>query len=151
MFSLGKKIYLYIFIVLLAGCASMPSDFQEPAFSIMNVELRNSSGLSPEFEVTLLITNPNRVSLDIVGMSYDIFLEGNKVVSGVSNDFPVIEPYGEEAVRIISKISLVGSINLLGDLVRRNNDQIKYEFNARLDIGSKYQIIPIAKSGIFDL
>lgn len=147
----GTKIYVLLSVFLLTACASMPSDFQQPAFSIMNIELRNSSGLSPEFEVTLRITNPNRVSLDIVGMSYDIFLEGNKVISGVSNDFPKIEPYGEDTVSVKSQISLVGSINLLRDLARRNNDLIRYEFNARLDIGSHYQIIPIAKSGNFSL
>jgi LEA14-like dessication related protein len=151
MLRLDKKTYIFLSTILLAACASMPSDFQQPAFSIMNIELRNSSGLSPEFEVTLRITNPNRVALDIVGMSYDILLEGNKVVSGVSNDFPEIEPYGEDTVSVKSQISLLGSINLLRDLARRNNDLIRYEFNARLDIGSHYQIIPIAKSGNFAL
>lgn len=151
MLRLDKKTYIFLSTILLAACASMPSDFQQPAFSIMNIELRNSSGLSPEFEVTLRITNPNRVALDIVGMSYDILLGGNKVVSGVSNDFPEIEPYGEETVSVISQISLVGSIKLLRDLARLNNNQIRYEFNARLDIGSHYQIIPISKSGNFAL
>ncbi|NNE36684.1 MAG: hypothetical protein HKN08_00140, partial [Gammaproteobacteria bacterium] len=90
-----NKLIVFCSFILLSACATnVPSDFQQPAFSIMNIELRNSAGLSPEFEVTLRITNPNRVPIDIVGMSYDISMEGNNVVSGVANDLPSIGPYG---------------------------------------------------------
>lgn len=147
MFENIRNNLVFAAALLLTACASMPSDFQEPAFSVMNIELQNSTGLSPEFIITLRVTNPNRVPLEIIGMSYDILMEGNKVVSGVSNDFPVIGPYEEGAVRVVAQFNLVGSINLLRDLASRNNDSVKYEFIARLDFGSDYPMITIGDSG----
>ena len=121
--------------MLLAGCASIPSDVEEPSLTITSIALKNLTGLTPEFDITLHITNPNRDALNIVGMSYKVYLEDNKVVSGVSNDFPVIEPYGEAEVKLNAMISLLGSINLLRDLTQQKLDAIDYAFVAKMDIG----------------
>ena len=147
MIGLIKRMFFIAGIILLSGCASMPTDFEQPTFSIMNVELTNAAGLNPQFEITLRVTNPNRITLEIVGMSYDVYLEGNKVVSGVANEFPVIAPYGEDSVRVVAQLNIMGSINLLRDLARRTNNSVSYEFDARLDIGPGYPIIPIGESG----
>ena len=135
----------------MAGCASMPSDFEEPALSITNIALRNSTGLAPQFDIVLNITNPNREPLNIDGMSYEIYLEGNKVVSGVSNNFPLIEPYSEVDVNVKAKINLLGSINLLRDLTKGSQSNIDYKLIAILDIGRSYPRINIQKSGFISL
>jgi LEA14-like dessication related protein len=147
MFNLLKKSLVIISISLIFGCATIPTDFQEPAFSIMDIEIRNTAGLSPEFEIILRVTNPNRVPLEIVGMSYDISMEGNKVVIGVANDLPDIGPYDEAVVTVIAQINLMGSISLLRDLARRNTDSVSYDFTARMDIGQTYPVITIAETG----
>ena len=136
-----------VFSFIFVGCASMPFDFEEPSLSITDITLRNSTGLSPQFDILLHITNPNRIPLYIAGMSYDLYLEGNKVVSGVSNNFPVVEAYGEADVTVNATISLLGSINLLSDLTRRSQDNLTYEFVARLDVGSALPRININRTG----
>jgi LEA14-like dessication related protein len=133
---------------MLAGCAGMPSDFEQPSLTISNIVLRNSTGLAPQFDIVMHITNPNRDPLEIVGMSYEIYLSDNKVVSGVSNDFPVIEPYGEADVSVIAIVNLLGSIQLLRDLTRASQDNLDYEFMAKLDIGRAHPRINIEKSGV---
>jgi len=141
----------FALLFALTGCAGMPTDFEKPSLSITSIALRNSSTVAPQFDVTLHITNPNRIPLNIVGMSYDISLAGNKVVSGVSNNFPVIEPYGEASVQLTAIVSLLGGINLLTDLMGRNRNQIDYEFSARLDVGRLSPRINVSKSGIISL
>ncbi|MGK0298589.1 MAG: LEA14-like dessication related protein [Gammaproteobacteria bacterium] len=142
-------IFLITFIIV--GCAGMPSDFEEPALSVTNIALRNSTGLTPEFDIVLNITNPNREPLDIDGMSYEIYLEGNKVVSGVSNNFPLIEPYSEVDVNVKAKLNLLESINLLRDLTKGSQNNIGYKLIAKLDIGRSYPRIHIQKTGIISL
>ncbi|MGY8814935.1 MAG: LEA type 2 family protein [Gammaproteobacteria bacterium] len=137
---------LFLNALIIIGCASMPSDFEKPSLSITNIALRNTTGLAPQFDIKLLITNPNRDPLDINGMSYEIYLKGNKVVSGVSNDFPVIEPYSDIVVNVNALVSLLGSINLLRDLARGSQNNIDYKLVAKLDIGRN-----IDKSGIISL
>ncbi len=80
-------------------------------------------------------------------MSYDISMEGNKIVSGVANDLPDIGPYDEAAVTVIAQINLIGSINLLRDLTRRSSDTVSYDFNARMDLGQAYPIVTIGETG----
>ena len=133
---------------LLAGCAGMPSDFEQPSLTISNITVGESRGLVPQFEIVLHITNPNRDPLAIVGMSYEIFLEDNKVVSGVANDFPVIDPYSEADVMVNALVSLVGSINLLRNLANQSGNDIDYKFIAKLDVGRAHPRINIEKSGV---
>ena len=148
MFCKTRLFVLNIILPLfLLACASMPTDFEEPSLTITNIALRNSNGLTPQFDIVLHITNPNREPLNIVGMSYEISLEDNKVVSGVSNDFPVINPYSEVDVNVNAMVSLFGGINLVRDLLGRNRDNIDYEFTARLDIGRGHPRLNINRTG----
>jgi LEA14-like dessication related protein len=137
-----------VIALIVAGCANLPSDFEEPSVSIINIDLRNSSGLAPQFDIALRITNPNREPLDISGMSYEIYLEGNKVVSGVSNNFPVIEPYSTVDVNVSAMVSLLGSINFLRGLTTRSESNLDYELRAKIDIGRSYPHVNINKSGV---
>jgi LEA14-like dessication related protein len=142
---------IFFIALIMTGCASMLSEFEEPALSVANIALTNSSGLSPEFDIVLNITNPNREPLNIDGMSYEIYLEGNKVISGVSNTFPPIEPYSEVDVNVKAKINLLGNINFLWELTKNSQGNIDYKLIAILDIGRSYPRINIQKSEIISL
>ena len=132
--------------LLLGGCAGLPTDFEEPSLAVTAVDFREQRGMSPQFDITLHVTNPNRVPLEIVGMSYDVVLQGTEVVSGVANDIPRIEPYGEADFTVSAVVSLLGGINLVRQLVN-SGDRIDYEFNARLDVGGFRPRINIKEAG----
>jgi len=140
-----------LLFLLLAGCASMPRDFEEPSLTVTSIAFRNSNSLTPQFDIMLHITNPNRVALNLAGMSYSVALAGNKVITGVSNDLPVVEAYGEADVPISAVVSLMGGIRFLNEIMTRNPDQIEYVFDARLDIGNMRPRININKSGVVSL
>jgi len=140
-----------VLVLLLSGCAGLPIDFEEPTLTVTSIALRNSNSMAPQFDIMLRITNPNRIALDLVGMSYTVQLAGNKVMTGVTNDLPVIEAYGETDVSISALVSLIGSMKLLNDLMVRNPEQIEYVFDARLDIGRLYPRINISRSGRISL
>ena len=146
--SAMKRIYpLYLSLLsLLGGCAGLPADFEEPSLVVTAVDFREQRGMSPQFDVTLHVTNPNRVPLNIAGMSYDIVLAGNKVVSGVASEIPEIAPYGEADFSVSAVLSILGGINLVRQLVN-SGDRIDYEFNARLDVGSFRPRIDIREAG----
>lgn len=146
-----RMLAVWLGVLMLAACASMPTDFEEPGISISNIALRNSTGLTPQFDITLHITNPNRDPLDIAGMSYDIYLEGNKVVSGVSSQFPVIEAYSEADVSVSAMVNIIGGINLLRELSGGAGNTLDYELAARLDIGRSHPRINIKRSGLIRL
>lgn len=135
------------FILFLSACATIPDDFEEPSVSVTSFAPKTSAGITPQFEIILHITNPNREPLELEGMSYTIHLDGNKVMSGVSNDLPIIEPYGEADVTLNATANLLGGFQLITGIMNQSKEHIDYEFKARLDIGAFMPRIAVVKKG----
>ena len=133
--------------MFLSACITAPSDFEEPTVSVTSFTPKSSDSISPRFEIVLHITNPNREPLALEGMSYTIYLEANKVMSGVANDLPTIEPYGEADVTLDATADLLGSFQLLTGLMTKNKEHLEYEFNAKLDVGVFKPRIAVSKKG----
>lgn len=140
-------IWQLILVFLLSACASAPSDFDDPEVSVVSFKPLNSAGITPNFEIVFQITNPNREPLEIEGMSYSITLAGNKVMSGVANDLPMIEPYDKAEVTLNATADLFGGIKLLTGLMDNQNKNIDYEFKAKIDVGMFRPSIRVLKQG----
>lgn len=138
---------IQVVFLLLSACASIPSDFEQPGVSVTSFVPKNSTGITPQFEIILHITNPNREPLVLQGMSYSIYLDGNKVMSGVSNDLPTIEPYGEAEVTLNATANLLGGFKLLTGLMNEYKEHVEYEFKAKLDVGLFMPRIDVIKKG----
>lgn len=134
-------------LLLISACVSVPSDFEQPSVSVISFVPKGNTGISPQFNIVLHITNPNRNPLKLMGLSYSIHLAGNEVMSGVANNLPTIEPYGETDVKLIASANLVGGFKLITGLMNENRAYIDYEFKARLDVGRFTPRIEVSKKG----
>ena len=134
-------------LLFINACVSIPSDFEQPSVSVTSFTPKGSAGISPQFDIVLHITNPNRKPLKLLGLSYSIHLDGNEVMSGVANNLPTIEPYGETDVKLIASANLVGGFKLITGLMNETRDYIDYEFKARLDVGRFTPRIEVSKKG----
>ena len=141
----------YGVLLLLAACVSLPADFKEPAVSLVSITPQITNVFAPEFDIVLHITNPNREVLDIAGLSYTIHLQGNKLIAGVANDFPVVAAYGEADISLHARADLIGGISLLGDLLNHPSEQVEFELNAEIDLGTLYPMIRVQRSGVISL
>ena len=144
-----RSILIVLLAIFLAGCANLTPGFEDPSVEVTSIQLKNSNSLAPEFDIALRVSNPNRDALSIDGMTYSLFLAGNKVVSGVANDLPSIPGYGEVAVNIQASLSLFGGLSLLNDLMTQNSESIDYELVTKLDVGRFYPKITLRQQGIF--
>jgi len=133
--------------VLLAGCVSLPSDFKQPGVTVVAFKPRVSNSMSPEFDILLRVTNPNRKALDIAGLSYEVRLAGSKVVEGVASELPRIEAYGEAEVTLRAHADLLGSLGVLSKLLDDPGAPVDYEFVAEIDLGSFYPMLKISRTG----
>ncbi|WP_457551846.1 LEA type 2 family protein [Desulfobacula sp.] len=150
-----KKIYiplLFLFLLLISGCATLQPGYESPVVSITSFKAIPSQGLTPQFQIHLHIINPNRAPLDLKGISYTIFLEGHKIMMGVSNTLPLIEAYGEGDVVLNASVDLFSSIKFFTDLMRnQKKHQISYSLVAKLDAGALHPLIRTAKKGQISL
>jgi len=134
----------------LSACANLTPGFEEPLIEVTSIRLKNTGGLAPEFDIVLRVSNPNRDALKIDGMTYTLYLAGNKVVSGVKNDLPGVPGYGEATVNLQAALSLFGSLGLLRDLMDQYQQSIDYELVTKLDVGRFYPKITVKQQGKFD-
>lgn len=126
----------------------MPKDFEEPGVTLVSVKPRVTNDATPQFDIVLRVTNPNRDALAIKGMSYRVRLDGTEVVEGAASEFPEIAPFGEAEVTVSARPNLFGGLSLLSGWITGARDEIEFEFDARIDIGSFYPMLKINKRGV---
>jgi len=139
------------FLVVMTGCASLQSDFKEPGVTLLSITPEISNLFAPEFDVKLRVTNPNRNELEIVGLSYSIHLQGNKLIEGVARELPIIPAYGEADFGLRATADLVESLNLIGDLLDQPSSEVDFELNADIDLGRFYPMVRIQRVGSISL
>jgi LEA14-like dessication related protein len=139
-------------LLFVLSCSTLQPGYETPTVSITSFEAVPAQGMIPKFQIGLHIVNPNRSPLDLNGISYTISLEGHKIMTGVSNQLPRIEAYGEGDVVLNASVDLFSSIGFFTDLIRhQKKDKISYRLNAKLDAGSLHPVIRISKKGRISL
>lgn len=146
-----KNIILTFVVFSLVGCAQFFPNFETPTVNVTNFKVLPPQGVVPAFEIGLHVTNPNRMALKLAGISYHVDLEGHRILSGVSNQLPEIEGYGEGDVILQVQPDLFSTINLFTDLLNQPRDKFKFELTAYLDVGGLMPKIKVQKEGLISL
>ncbi|MDX2481982.1 MAG: LEA type 2 family protein [Desulfuromusa sp.] len=141
-----------VLIFLIVGCAPLLPNFEEPTVNLTSFRvLPSDNSIVPTFEIGLHVTNPNRMALKLQGLSYNVELEGHRVLSGVSNQLPVIEAYAEGDVLLQAQPDLFSTISLFTDLLNQPRDKFTFNLEALLDVGGLLPKIRIQKAGELSL
>ena len=134
-----------------SGCATLGPDYETPAVNVSRIRALPSESIVPRFEIGLHIVNPNRNALALQGIAYTLKLEGHKLLTGVANDLPTIEGYGEGEVTLVASTNLLGSIRFFSELMNTNPETITYDLEAKLDPGGVQPVIIVVESGEISL
>jgi hypothetical protein len=137
--------------IALAGCATLTPDFDPPKVTVDSFRSIPSDGVGPRFEIGLRIANPNQQSLDVAGIAYDIEIMGKELVSGVSNEVPLIEGYSEETVTLTAGVNFISVLRLITDLGGQPTDQLEYKFKAKIDFNGFIPTQRVEESGVIAL
>jgi LEA14-like dessication related protein len=106
--------------LILQGCATMDPDYEEPTVNIRSFRALPSEGMVPNFEIGLHILNPNSSSFQLEGIVYTVSIQGHDVVKGVGKDYPLIEGYSEQTVKLKAAANLLAGIRLDGKNAVKN-------------------------------
>lgn len=111
-----------------------------------------SEGLAPRFLIGLRIINPNRDAINIRGLTYDVELEGRKLLTGVSANLGRVPGYGESDIELQAGLDLLGGLRLFNDLLADpRRERIRYTFRARLDVGGLTRMLTLEEDGELSL
>jgi len=136
-------------LLLLQACASMDPDYEEPTVTISSFKALPSEGGMPNFEIGLHVINPNSTPFRLEGVVYTVSIQGHDVVKGVGKDFPVLEGYSEQTIKLTASANLFAGVRLVMDLMNSPNKDLDYEFEAKLDTGGFGRSIRVKENGTF--
>jgi len=149
LFSL-KASFLALLMVL-AGCATFSMPFEKPDVKLVSVKLLPSEGLEQRLAIKLRVTNPNSVTLPLVGMKYSLGLQGYDLVSGVTRDIASIPGYSEADVELVATVDWINGLRLLQSVIAQPETSVSYELDAKLDPGRLLPAFHITERGMIDL
>ena len=131
--GLRSPLLLFTWLVMLSSCASFTPELDPPKVTLDSFRSLPAQGNAPRFEIKLRVVNPNKQALDIAGISYSVELLDRELISGVTNDIPVIEGYSEEVVTLEAGLQLFQLVRLLTSLGSSVSDSLAYRFSAKID------------------
>ena len=130
---LAMPALLALIALLVDGCDSVTGDLDPPNVALDSFSSLPSDGGGPRFQIKLRVQNPNKQALDIAGISYSIALLDREVITGVTNEVPLLAPYGEEVVTLEAGLNLVQLLRLLTGMGRTQGEALEYRFAAKID------------------
>ena len=145
------KNIISLLVFLTVGCTPLLPNFEAPTVNISSFRVLPGESVVPTFEIGLHVINPNRMALELQGLSYNVELEGYRILSGVSNQLPVIEAYGEGDVLLQASPDIFSTISLFTDLMNQPRNTFKFNLEALLDIGGLMPKISVHKRGEFSM
>ncbi len=142
-----SRALFFALLLLPSGCATLQPGFETPSVSLTSFRLLPSENMAPRFEIGLHVINPNLAPLPLKGISYKVILEGYQLLSGVTNDLPVIPGYGEGDIILQASADLFSGLRLLSELMTEPRETFGYELEAKLDIGRMLPSIRVKEAG----
>ena len=118
---------------MLSACATLTSEVDPPKVTMESFRSIASESGTPRFEIKLRVTNPNKQPLDVAGIGYSVEIQGKELVSGVTNDVPLVEAYSEEMVTLEASLQLFQLLRLVTSLATVESDALAYRFSAKID------------------
>jgi LEA14-like dessication related protein len=136
---------------VLQACSGIPTEIEIPTVTVNSFRTLPSDGALPDFEIGLHVINPNRVPLPLRGVAYTISLNDYELIKGVGNDLPVIDAYGEDTLTLTASPNLFAGIRFITELMGASQESVRYEIEAKLDVGTFLPPIRVSDSGEISL
>ena len=89
-----RLLFPALLLAVLTGCASLP-EYDPPRIGVAGIAPLDSQGGELRFNVKLRIQNPNRVEINYKGVVVDLYVEGKRVATGLSDVPGKVPAYGE--------------------------------------------------------
>ena len=130
-----RLLFSVLILAILAGCASLP-EYDPPRIGVAGIVPLAGQGSELRFKVKLRIQNPNRVDINYNGVVVDLYVEGKRVATGLSNVPGKVPAYGELLYDLPVTVSTLDALGQAFRLMQQPPPNgIGYEVRGRLDSG----------------
>lgn len=145
-----RAVGLLFALWLLSGCALLTPS-QKPEVHLVNVQPGSHEGLQQNFDITLQVINPTSSELRISGLSYNLKLQGQKLISGVAGGMRPIPAYGQSTIKVPASANLISGLKIISAFMEDPTQSVDFELEARINMGWWRLPITVLESGSIDL
>ena len=145
-----NKLLLVLFTITLIGCAELAkhADTIKPTAKVTGTRLANITFEQVDLVFDLAVENKNPITLDLAGLDYDLKIENQSLVSGVTAKAVKLKANSTSPVQLPVTLKFDDLKKLPGELW--NKDKLAYDlqttFNINLPVIGNYAI-PVSKQG----
>lgn len=116
------------------GCATLGPDFEPPRITLVDLQPESVTLFEQKYLIQLRIQNPNEQALEIRGLHYDLELNGQSFLSGVSSESLAIAPFGDAVIRTEGVSTLFGYLRQIEELNKGNRQALEYRLTGRVSV-----------------
>lgn len=145
---------LALIVALLAGlssCSALRPKLDAPHLALVHIAMTSADIFNQQFLVRVNVQNPNKQALNIKGLDYTLFLEGDGFAEGTLNKPFKVPAEGETDFDMTVKTNFVSGI---GRLLSRLNGrtQVNYNLEGKLMTDIRFlKTIPFNETGTVNL
>lgn len=139
--------------LLLASCAALNPTLKHPDVKLVGLRLLPTQGiLQRQIAVDLSILNPNRQDLSVRGINYSLGVESIKLLSGASDQVPVLKGMQETPVTLVMSADMISIMRLVEHFSSNGvGDKVNYNFSAVIDFGAWLPSMHVDRKGAVPL
>jgi LEA14-like dessication related protein len=137
--------------VLLVTACNPVAKLEPPDVQISNLIVLERNGFEQLFLLKLKVTNPNKRTLPIAGLQYQVRLNGFDVFSGNATDIPTLSAYSDTYVEIPVSANLISASAVLATLLLSEHPTINYQLNATFDLTGVLPDFRVSEKGLVNL
>lgn len=137
-------------LLLLGACASLQR--RDPLHvTVAGIEPLQGQGLELRMMVKLRVQNPNDAAVDYNGIAVEMYVQGKRFATGVSDANGSVPRFGESVISVPVTISAFHMVRQAVDMIHsEGTGRIKYEMKGKLN-GSTFNSMRFRAKGEFDL
>lgn len=141
-----KRIFGVVVWLLLSACAGLSGLSYKPEVTLVGLNLVQLGIFEQRFALKLRIQNPNDVELRITGLAFDVEVNEQPFVKGLSDKAVTVPRFGEAVLDVMATGTLVKALNQLRELQKGGRDRVDYRIVGRLNL-SGIGSVPFERSG----
>lgn len=141
-----RRILGAVLIVLLSGCVGLAGLSQKPEVSLAGLQLVQIGVFEQRFALKLRVQNPNDTELRINGLSFEVELNGQSFLTGVSDRGVTVPRFGEAVLDVAATATLGSALKQLRELQKGGRERVDYRIVGRLNL-SGFGTVPFDRRG----
>jgi LEA14-like dessication related protein len=142
-----RRRWIALALVLLAGCSSLPKDFQKPEVALQSLDIDKATLTDATILVKLAVKNPNDYGIDVDAMRYILTVNGKPLAEGRLLEEAKVTANGESVISVPVRMKYWDLFNRFSEMVKGK----KSSYEVKGSLTSDNREIPFERKGEFEL